>query len=282
MSVNIFTINTKNFGDGVNKRFWMELSKKKIAFNKIKNHYLTTGSIMCLATNKSIIFGTGFISENADLGGGNFKSNNNKLCYKPNNIISVRGPLTRNKLINFGLNCPENYGDPLILLPCIYNKQSIVNKNIVGIIPHYIDKKDNNLKLLIENLKLSGYDVIIIDIEISDKYELLIDNINKCKYIISSSLHGVIMGLIYKKKTIYLQFSNKVIGNGFKFNDFFYSLNIDYSHKQIYKNNILDNIININYENLVILGTKMIELIPFIDIDRKKELTNQYITFYNI
>ena len=41
---------------------------------------------------------------------------------------------------------------------------------------------------------------------VGENFKKLIDEINECKYIISSSLHGVIMGLIYKK-TIFLEFS---------------------------------------------------------------------------
>jgi hypothetical protein len=65
----------------------------------------------------------------------------------------------------------------------------------------------------------NGYKVNIIDIEVGRDYKRLIDNINKCQYIISSSLHGIIMGLIYKKKTIYINFSSSVVGGDFKFDD---------------------------------------------------------------
>lgn len=238
---------------------------------------------MCLVNNKSIIFGTGFISENGDLGGKNFESNKNKIFYKPYNIIAVRGPLTRNKLLKYNINCPENYGDPLILFPCIYNKFTIINENIIGIIPHYVDKNNENIIILQKNLNKKGFKTIIIDIECGINYNKFIDDINKCKYIISSSLHGVIMGILYKKKTIFLKFSNKVIGNYFKFNDFFLSINVNYEHKFIYDENILNNVINIDYNNLTNLtnlGKKLIQLIPFIDEKRKIELIKIYNEFY--
>ena len=69
------------------------------------------------------------------MGGGNFKSNSNKKNCNPYKIISVRGPLSRKKILDFGIECPEKYGDPLILLPCMYNNYKKVDKDIVGILP---------------------------------------------------------------------------------------------------------------------------------------------------
>lgn len=283
-TINIFTLDSKNFGDGVNKLFWEKITKKKI-INDVKNdHYFTTGSIMCMIHNNTTIFGTGFISKDGDLGGNNFRSSNNKIINKPKNIIAVRGPHSRQKLLDNNIECPQNYGDPLILMPCIYNKFIDNTKNttnIIGIIPHYIDNNATNLKTLINNLKKNNYIIKIINIEIGNNYKKIIDEINECNYIISSSLHGVIMGLVYKKKTIFIEFDTNVIGSTFKFNDFFCSLGIKYTCIKTYNEQILENIIHIDYNNLINLGHKFIYLIPFIDINRKRELSNTYTTFYS-
>jgi pyruvyltransferase len=291
---NIYTINnTTNFGDAVNKRFWECIIQNKLnsysgrrgrlAERPATLHYITTGSIMTLVNNKSIIFGTGFISDNGDIGGSgkNWKSKSNKKYTIPRKIIAVRGPLTRAKLIKFNIKCPANYGDPLILMPCIYDKLTNIEDNIIGIIPHYIDRKNNNYIELKSNLEAAGYKVNFINICVGDNYEKLIDNINKCKYIISSSLHGVIMGIIYKKKTIHVKFSKKVFGDYFKFQDFFQSINIKYNTINTYNVDILKNIINVDYEYLQHTGKKLIQLIPFIDNKRKIELTDKYNSFYS-
>ena len=280
--VNIWcNLTTKNYGDAVNYIFWKKLTNKNIIFDSDKIHYITTGSIMNMANSKSIIMGAGFISEKGDLGGRNFNSKINKKYCEPHKIISVRGPLTRKKLISFDVKCPKNYGDPLIIMPCIYNKSKIIKKDIIGIIPHYVDKNTDNYNLLYNNLKNNGYDVKYIDIQIKDNYEKLLSKINDCKYIISSSLHGVMMGIVYKKQTIYIQFTNKVVGGNFKFNDFFGSLNIKYKNINKYDNNILNNIINIDYNKLITLQKKFISLIPFIDNKIKNNLKNKIDVFYN-
>jgi pyruvyltransferase len=283
--LNINTLNSKNFGDGINKLFWEYLTKNEIYKNTSEPHYITTGSIMCLVKNKSIIFGTGFISKDADLGANrkmnNFCSTSSIKHLQPHKIIAVRGPLSRQKMLDFNIECPENYGDPLILMPCLNNNYTNIEDNIIGIIPHYIDKNNKNYDLLKTNLEKEGYTVKYIDIEVGANHTELINNINKCKYIISSSLHGVIMGVVYKKKTIFIEFSDKVIGNGFKFEDFFQSVNITYKKINTYDIGILDNIINVDNEYLIKTGIKLISLIPFISSERKLELTSIYKNFYN-
>lgn len=235
---------------------------------------------MCLVNRKSIIFGTGFISKDGDLGGGDFTSTQNRMVNRPFDVIAVRGPLSRQKLLDHDIECPENYGDPLILMPCIYDKSCNVEDKKVGIIPHYIDKDSDKVKKLEKNLTDSGYEVSIIDIEIGHDYPKLIDEINACKYIISSSLHGVIMGLVYKKHTCFLEFSNKMIGDRFKFFDFFKSIDIDFEYKEDYTSDILNHTITIDYSKLRDVGINLIKICPFIDRARKNILIDKYSSFY--
>ena len=279
--LNFIFIKSTNFGDSINQVFWEKIIDNNIdECDRTKIHFITTGSIMSLINQNSIVLGTGFISENNDIGGDDLYSNTNKFIINPYSILAVRGPLTRQKFINNNIYCPEIYGDPLILFPCIYNKFTNINDNIIGIIPHYIDIDSNNVNLLKKNLQENNYIVNIINIETGDKYENFIDNINKCKYIISSSLHGIIMGLIYKKKTIYLEFSKNVIGDKFKFNDFFSSLQINYNYIIDYSINILNNIINIDYTILNNIGKNLINICPFISDIRKQYLINTYNNIY--
>jgi len=274
---------TANFGDGVNHRFWTEMiGKGDIIINdNSKTHYFTTGSILNNANDNSIVFGTGFISETDDLGGCMWYGNNTKHAT-PSCVLAVRGPKTRQKLLNFGVNCPENYGDPLILMPCLYNKHKKVNDDIIGILPHYIDKDTPNVLKLVKSLESQGYTVNILDICVTDDYERLINSINRCKYIISSSLHGVIMGIVYAKQTIFVPFSEKVTGNHFKFYDFFESVDINYNIDINFTYTLLNNVIDVNYDKLISTGLNLIDICPFLSDGRKCTLKRNYNEFYKI
>lgn len=268
---NVFYLSAaKNFGDAVNKTFWESISQKSIFADQNTSHYLTTGSIMCLAKNNSTVFGSGFISEGGDLGGGNWNSNQNTLHETPQKIISVRGPRSRQKLLDFKIDCPENYGDPLLLMPCVYNKNARINEDIVGVIPHFVDQSSQSFKDLLLSIKQNGMKYKLINIKCGDNYKYLIDEINSCKYIVSSSLHGIIMGLVYNKKTVFLEFSKNVIGGAFKFYDFFESLDIDYTIKNTYNIEVLNNTIKLDRTKLLQLGNQMIHTCPI--IDKKQEV----------
>lgn len=264
----------KNFGDSVNRLFFEQLTNKKVRQgNPLEIHYVATGSIMFTVNNRSIVYGTGFISQDGAING---------KPKRPSKIISVRGPRSRAIFLRMGFDCPENYGDPLILFPCIYQSQ-IKNNNLklVGIIPHQVDKQNKNLQKLINNLNNNGYQCINIDIETGSNYNYFIDQVCKCNYIISSTLHGAITGLIYKKKTIITQFSNKVTGGMFKFHDFLESLEIyDYQCNNIFDKSILDNIVKIDYNILHTVGLKMIKIADFIENDRKKQLSDIWSDYY--
>ena len=291
---NFYFINGgNNFGDAINKLFFSLLigpSSKIIALNENENknieHFLATGSILGAATDKSKIFGTGFIDENSELGGGMRILNNNKNYINLNskNIIAVRGPKTREKFKNFGINCPDNYGDPLIMFPSIYSVplgKEIQKKNMAGIIPHSIDKNSDKLPILINNLKKLNLDIKIIDINVGEDYKSLLNNINECEYIFSSSLHGMMMGIVYNKKTFLKQLSNKVIGNTFKFEDFCESIDSTLNNDFNYLDVTLENYIKVDYNKLNNLAINLINLAPFIENDRKRELINNYKKYYS-
>ena len=278
MLINFCFAKSYNFGDAVNYRFYSLLCDNKIRKLQIgstETHYLGTGSILKLCNDKSIIVGTGFISEDDDLGKGYWCGGLNKVYKKPKKIISVRGPKTREKLIKMGIKCPNNYGDPLILFPLIYDKFTS-NNNKIGIIPHYIDQNTKNVNVLINNLKNMGNQIIVINILVGNKFENLIDNINKCDTIISSSLHGVILGIVYGKKTIFTEFSNNVIGNKFKFYDFFESLDIKYDIPKFDDLEILEKYIVFDKKKLLNIGLNMIKLFKFIGSERKNFLLKKW------
>src|SRR5690606_18195137 len=103
----------------------------------------------------------------------------------PKKIVAVRGPLTAQIMRNQKIDCPSVYGDPALLLPKIYNP-IIQKKYKYGIIPHYVDKQN----YILQNLTA---DVRIIDVMCGTNWKKFINEMLECEYIISSSLHGLIV-----------------------------------------------------------------------------------------
>ena len=262
-----------NFGDAINLVFWSKITQRNIRTKfdyNIQPHFLTTGSIMELATDKSIIFGSGFISQNSNLGGQVFSSNSNKKICNPL-VLGVRGRLTREKLLNFSVPCPKVYGDPLLMFPLIYNPKVKNDSSIIGILPHYIDYKNENLKEMMSQLLNKGHTLKKINIITGSNYKNFVDSILSCGTIITSSLHGLIFGLLYNKKTIFIRLSDKVVGNGFKFLDFFSSLSIKYNTPSNMEE-LLDLPISLDKNKLFNIQQNLIESCPIIEKNRKLEL----------
>ena len=147
--------------------------------------------------------------------------NNHDIPYiegTPTNICAVRGPLTRAALVEKGYNCPQIYGDPILLISKFY--QPKVGQVIYeyGIVPHYIDKnqpviqefKDKNIK--------------VIDIQNYKTWQSFIDDICQCRYIFSSSLHGLIVAESYGIPSAWVGFSDYIEGWEFKFRDYYMSI----------------------------------------------------------
>lgn len=198
----------KNWGDSINPVIIEKIANKKVMCiyqneTSERDFYLCTGSILGLANKHATVWGAGYISDS------------DKVADTPKKICAVRGPLTRDRLIEQGIDCPEIYGDPALLYPRYYNPR-IEKKYKLGIIPHYIDQDHKWLQKERE-------DVLIIDIKTED-INGLVDLVKSCDYIASSSLHGLIVADSYGIPSTWLRFSEKIIGGDFKFLDYFASV----------------------------------------------------------
>ena len=165
------------------------------------------GSILQRCTNHSIIWGSGLISDQA------------KCEQIPKKVLAVRGPMTREKLLEQGIECPEIYGDPALLLPEIYPNPVEKKKYALGIIPHYKDKNDRYLK----NDFLNHPEIKIIDIQNANPLKV-VDDMLSCERILSSSLHGIILGDAYHIPSIWVEFERPYEDGHFKYQDYFLSV----------------------------------------------------------
>lgn len=126
-------------------------------------------------------------------------------------ILAVRGSLTRERI-----NAPKStlLGDPgLLSEKLIYKRQD--KQFSIGIIPHYVDKLDKRIEKLYRTYKK---EIRIINVQ--QVPEKVISEIDKCEYILSSSLHGLIVADALNIPNSWIVLSEKVLGNGFKFFDY--------------------------------------------------------------
>jgi pyruvyltransferase len=121
---------------------------------------------------------------------------------------AVRGPLTR-CLVK--ADVPEVYGDPAMLLPRFY-RPSVEKRFEVGMVPHH---KDLNAARIA--------DPAITTIDVRSDWRVVVDRMLECRVILSSSLHGLIVAEAYGLPAIWVKLTDNVIGDGFKFRDYFAS-----------------------------------------------------------
>ena len=244
---------SQNWGDAFSPWLIRQLTNKEPinASNVInlinKPIYSMTGSILqSVQGKKIIIWGSGFIHKNATLTG-----------VDSLEIRAVRGPLTRKILLNQGIDCPEVYGDPALLMPKIYQPK-VKKLYKLGIIPHYIDQKINFIK----NFQ-SFPEIKIIDI--TSGIIKVVKEVNMCEYIASSTLHGIILADAYKIPSLWIKLSDNIIGNGFKFQDYFLSVGRKKTKPfKVYRNTSLEEIYShFKIHNLKINLEKLIESCPF-------------------
>lgn len=168
------------------------------------------------------IWGTGFIRD--ETGRGLEKYYN----FRNLKIYALRGKKTLNKLKTFNESLIRGktsyvsdkivFADPGLLAPLLLDNTP--NKKYeVGIIPHYIHL--NNQKIIELSRK---YENSII-INVTDNPLRVVEQIAKCKCILSSSLHGLIVADSFCIPNQWIHIS-KLQGGFFKFHDYYSAFNL--------------------------------------------------------
>jgi len=173
---------------------------------------LTRREVQLVSADKAGLFGCGSIIRAIPqnytgiiLGTGLMHEEDRRPDLKGADIRALRGPLTAKRI---GVDVP--YGDMGLLFSLFKSRWVPVYE--VGTLPHYAVRDRQEL------------DHHYIDIMAG--VESVVRHVSKCKRIISSSLHGIILAdaLGIENKWVY---SDKVIGKGFKFRDYAASLGED-------------------------------------------------------
>jgi autotransporter strand-loop-strand O-heptosyltransferase len=220
---------SKNWGDILSKFLLEHFSGKRLKKDDVfyfddaaqmvnKNGKIVgIGSSMKHVRPNDYVWGTGCIDEYY-------------VGDSPKKVYSVRGPNTRELLLNLGWDVPEIYGDPSLLFPKVYNPE-IKKKYEYGLVPHYIDFTSAEGLTAINRAESLGIKIINITAGI---YEF-VDQLLECKYILSSSLHGLIAADAYGIPNHRVKLTDLIYGGDFKYIDYYSSVN-----RSDYKATVLD------------------------------------------
>jgi pyruvyltransferase len=140
---------------------------------------LASGSILSFAANDDVVWGAAI---------------NGKLLQKKDykfdrlDIRAVRGPLTRAFLKkHFQLDSPQIYGDPALLVPWFFPEFKKAEKPALDylIIPHFSEE---------HLFPKEQWDNVVFS---TDSWDVVLSNIVNSRFVISSSLHGIIIAEAY-------------------------------------------------------------------------------------
>jgi hypothetical protein len=116
----------------------------------------------------------------------------------------------------------DTYGDPGLLADVLWPELRKVTKRYrVGIVPHYEDRDDPKVKAIANQL----FQCTVIDV-FDDVTEVL-RQIASCEFVLSSSLHGLIVADAFGTPNAWIKVSDKVRGDDFKFYDYYSIYDLD-------------------------------------------------------
>jgi len=192
-----------NFGDElsefiVNKTLNTSVTKAEA---KEQNKLIGIGSVLHFAQDHDTVWGSGINGKKREL---NAKG-------ETLNVLGVRGPLTREFLMYKNCQVPEIYGDPALLLKKLYPQEKNTSKpeRDYIIVPHFSE---------LENPAFKNYEDKIV--KPNQTPEKVIEEILQAKFVISSSLHGIIVAESYGIPSILLKITNEE--PMFKYMDYYY------------------------------------------------------------
>lgn len=212
---------TKQFINGVLRGKFSLLYLKDFILGFFINEYIVSiGSVLgSYSSKRCIVWGSGIMRKDEKV--------------KKSKFLAVRGEHSLKVLKNMGCKKNVKLGDPSILLPVVYNPMS-VKKYKLGVIPHIIHY--DYIKNIVHN-----EDIHVINLNCSNN-ETIIEEICSCEFIISTSLHGLIVSQVYNIKSLWYEIKSiPLYGDSIKFYDYFSSVKIP-----DYKPFILTNEINID------------------------------------
>lgn len=195
-----------NFGDFLSHKVVERITGNPVPiYNKQQQYkkpkFLAIGSILSFARQNDIVWGAGINGKLLDA---------KHYLFTKLDIRAVRGPLTRQFLQKYcNIFCPEIYGDPALLTPYLFPefKRKKEPRLPYVIIPHYSERH------LFENIQPE----LLVDP--TKDWRSIIKKILNSKFVISTSLHGIIVAEAFGIPARLLRVTNNE--PLFKFHDYY-------------------------------------------------------------
>lgn len=180
------------FNDIDNTDFSKKFNNKKL---------MSIGSVMHFANTNDVVWGTGI----------NGKVNPDLHKFSQLDVRAVRGPRTRQFLMQRNISVPEVYGDPALLSSIFFPKNAFINstkKKLFLVIPHMSE--------IHEYKKKFSDDLICSPLQNPHDF---INQILNAEKIYSSSLHGIILAETYNIPVVWMKSNNGE--DDFKYYDYY-------------------------------------------------------------
>lgn len=189
-----------NFGDDINPALFRGIAggDVRLEIRRDVHHFLGMGSVLSKATGRSIVLGSGFLSDPAG---------RKVSCRK---AVVVRGELSRAALTKAD---GVLLGDPMVLIN-LFVPKTARRMGEIGFVPHVSEWRQA------ERMNLRG--LRIIDPGASPWR--VIREIAECGFIFSQSLHGLVVADALEIPNIWISPSEKMAGGRFKFDDYLSTL----------------------------------------------------------
>ncbi len=184
-----------------------KVSGAPVKFGHRESSLLGTGTIIKFATGQSTVWGAG-ASRSSD-----------KLSADAN-YKAVRGPLTRDRVLESGGACPPVYGDPGLLLPRYLPRPPRTPSFKLGLIRH--------ANQAAKARRFDGVRDILLDGVGDAAIERVVDEIVDCEMILTTSLHGMIIANAYGIPARWCTFPDdgEPAADGMEFADYFQSVGL--------------------------------------------------------
>ena len=201
-----YFLRIKNVGDRINPNILSLVFSYQSRYygGDTEQHLVAIGSIISGTNALSHVWGTGLMYPQNGIGQATAQR-----------IYALRGKLTYRAVEEGGLTLRDiPLGDPAYLISNTHFRYRRAKKYRLGLVAHYVDRNDPRVTQLLAE---DG----VADLNVHEDPELFLVQMAECETIASSSLHGLIFAEALEIPNVWLHLSDRVVGDGFKFHDWF-------------------------------------------------------------